>query len=233
MTVFCFACLKSSTRSNSSLGCHGQPTPRTTCFRARGSSWFPWSNLVGASAVVFALAILSAGAWFGTRFDPLGRARAAFEQRQYRVALRAAKDHLKVFRGDQGASLMAARCLTRLGQPIEAEEFYQRAGPLEIDDMQNRAEGLVRGHEPRLAAEIYEEILTRNPGDITALKRLAYLRLGLKQWDKVLKLTDGLIASPSETVAGLTMAGIAYHESKNFDQSVAASVTGSGNRPDA
>ncbi len=167
-------------------------------------------------AVVFVALMFAL--WMATRSDPLERAKAAFERHQYRAGLRLAKDRLKSVGEDPGASLIAARCLTRLDQPVEAEEFYQHGGVIEIDDMQRRAEGLVHARESRRAIEVYEEILRRRPADIPTMKRLAFLRLGLKQWGEVLKITDRLAAIPSEEIAALTMAGIAFHESNEFER---------------
>ena len=111
-----------------------------------------------------------------------------------------------------------------IGARSKAEEFYDRSEPLEIDDLPARAESLVRADLTRPAAEVFEEILKRRPDDAGPLKKLAFIRLGLKQWTSALELTGRLIAIPSEAVFGVTMAGIAYYESKNYDQSVAASV---------
>ncbi len=168
------------------------------------------------------VALVASAAWFATRFDPLGRASAAYGRRQYPAALKAARDHLGRFPGDRSASLMAARCLTRLGRPGEAEAHYHRAGPLEIDDMQDRAYGLVQSGDPEGAAAVYEQLLARRPDDVTALKRLAAVRMGRKEWRATLELVDRLIAIPSEEVAGLTLAAIAHHESKHYQQAVEA-----------
>ena len=199
------------------------PTVRPTRVAPERQSTLGRRVKCGAIAGVVVV-ILSAVAWFGARFDPLGTAHAAYKRGEYRTSLRAAKARLAFFHRDQAASLMAARCLTRLGHAAEAEAFYDRSEPLEIDDLRARAEGLVRADLTRPAAEVFEEILKRRPDDAGPLKKLAFIRLGLKQWTSALELTGRLIAIPSEAVFGLTMAGIAHHESKNYNQSVAASV---------
>jgi tetratricopeptide (TPR) repeat protein len=183
-----------------------------------------WRRVIGWTTVIVALAALSSAAWFATHFDPLGRARTAYECHQYRTALLAAKGYLNFFHGDPKASLMAARCLTRLGKAAEAEVYYQRAEPLESDVMHDRAEGLLKAHEPRLAARVYETMLEQRPNDGRTLKRLAFVLLSFKQWAAVLKLTDRLTAIPSEEISGLTMAAIAYHESKDFDRAANVSL---------
>jgi tetratricopeptide (TPR) repeat protein len=173
----------------------------------------------GVAVVVF---VLGAAAWFLTRFDPLGRAAAAYDRRQYRSALQSARDYLRWFPNDRRASLMGARCLTRLGRAAEAEGHYQQAGPLSRGDAHARAYGLINLNEPVRAALTYDELLRRWPEDVLALKRLAAVWMGLKRWRDVIKLADRLIAIPVEEVAGQTMAGIAHHESKHHEQAVIA-----------
>jgi len=176
-----------------------------------------WS--VATLAVVVTLAI---AAWLGTRFDLLGRAGLAYDRHQYRTALRAAQDHLRLFPNDRRAALMAARCLTRLGRAREAEEQYRRAGLLEPEDLQDRAYGLVQAGDPEGSARLYEQLLGRRPDDARALKRLAAVRMGQRRWPAVLDLADRLIVIPAEAVAGWTLAAIAHHELKHSDQAIAA-----------
>ncbi len=116
------------------------------------------------AAVAVSVAALISAAWFATRFDPLGRASAAYGRRQYQAALKAARDHLGRFPGDRSASLMAARCLNRLRRPGEAEAHYRRAEPLGLVDMQDRAYGLVQSGDPEGAAAVYEQLLARSTG---------------------------------------------------------------------
>jgi tetratricopeptide (TPR) repeat protein len=171
---------------------------------------------------VTAFLVLGPTAWYAARFDPIGRAAADFDRRQYRSALRSAQDYLSWSPNDRRASLMAARCLTRLGRPAEAEDHYRKAGPLEDDDAQARAFGLVILDQPARAADAYEQLLGRRPDDILALKRLAAVRMGMKQWRAVLELADRLIRVPTEEVAGGTLAAIAHHELKHYEMSVTA-----------
>jgi tetratricopeptide (TPR) repeat protein len=145
-----------------------------------------------------------------------------YERHQYRSALRAAQDHLRWFPKDRRASLMAARCLMRLARAPEAEAFYHLAEPLDHADAHARAYNLVNLNEPKPAALAYEEILMRWPDDALALKRLAAIRMGQERWREVLKVAERLIAIPDEEVAGQTMAGIAYHQLKHFEQAATA-----------
>ena len=178
--------------------------------------------------IVFGLAIagvlLGPLAWFLTRFDPLGHAAAAFERHQYQSALRAAQNHLSWFPTDRRASLMVARCLMRLGRAPEADAYYQKAAPLDLADAQVRAYNLVNLNEPKQAASAYDDLLSRWPDDVLALKRLAAVRMGMEQWRDVLKIADRLIANSGEEVAGQTMAAIAHHELKHYDQAVTSAL---------
>jgi tetratricopeptide (TPR) repeat protein len=164
--------------------------------------------------------ILGPVLWLLTRFDPFDRAAAAYDHHQYRAALQIAQNHLRWFPSDRRASLMAARCLMRLSRAAEAEAHYVKAAPLDLADAQVRAYNLVNLNEPHEAALAYIDLLKRWPEDARALKRLAAVRMGLGEWRDVLKLADRLIAIPKEEIAGRTMAGIAHHELKHYNQAV-------------
>jgi len=168
--------------------------------------------------------LFGVSAWYLTRFDPLGHAGAAFEQHQYQSAHRAALNHLRWFPTDRRASLMVARCLMRLGRAPEAEAFYRKAAPLDLADAQVRAYNLVNLNEPQRAAIAYDELLARWPNDGLALKRLAAVRMGMKQWRDVLKIADRMLAMPAELVPGQTMAAIAHHELKHYDQAITSAL---------
>jgi tetratricopeptide (TPR) repeat protein len=170
------------------------------------------------------LLLLIPAVWLGTTFDLTGAAQAAYSRHQYRSALYTAQNHLKFFPYDRRASLLAARCLMRLGQSREAEPHYQRAGVLDLDDMQARAVGLLQADEPRQATTVYEEILTRWPENVLALKRLAAVRMGMKQWSDVLELAARLVAIPGQEVAGRTLEAIAHHERKHYPEAISAST---------
>jgi tetratricopeptide (TPR) repeat protein len=107
-----------------------------------------------------------------------------------------------------------------LGRGPEAEAYYQKVAPLDLADAHARAYNLVNLNEPKRAVVAYEELLNRWPDDVLALKRLAAVRMGMKHWRDVLNLADQLIAIPAEEVAGQTMAAIAHHELKHYDQAV-------------
>jgi tetratricopeptide (TPR) repeat protein len=195
-------------------------TPSAT-FRHSGLRWRR-TAAIGSLACTAGLFVTLA-VWFGTSFDLTGTARAAYTRHQYRDALQAAQSHLRFFPYDRRASLLAARCLTRLGQNREAEDHYRRAGRLDLDDMQTRAVGLLQSDRPWQAIVVYEDILAQWPDNALALKRSAAVRMGMKQWRKVLELAARLVAIAGEEVAGRTLEGIAHHELKQYAQAVSAS----------
>jgi tetratricopeptide (TPR) repeat protein len=181
----------------------------------------PRRRLTRFLVAIMALALGWVG-WVMTRFDPFGRAAAAYDRHDYRSALKAAQNHLNWFPSDRRASLVAARCQTRLRRAAEAEECYRRADPLDLEDAQQRALGLLSLNDPVAATAVFEEILARWPRDALALKRLAAVRMGRQQWRDVLKLADRLATIPSEEVAGHTMAAIGHHELKHPELAVIA-----------
>ena len=89
--------------------------------------------------------------------------------------------------------------------------------------MQTRAVGLLQSDLPWQAIVVYEDILVQWPDNALALKRSAAVRMGMKQWRKVLELAARLVAIAGEEVAGRTLEGIAHHELKQYAQAVSAS----------
>jgi tetratricopeptide (TPR) repeat protein len=177
---------------------------------------------VGAVISVIVLAFALWSLWL---FDSLGQAKAAYAKGDYRTALRAAQQLLKRKPDDQGAALLAARCLSKLGFHIQAEEQYRLAGALAtgLADLHERAVGMARSDRPARAVELYQEILARQPDDALALKRLAAVYMSAKLWRLVVPLADRLITVPGGEVAGQTLAAIAHHELKHYAQAASAS----------
>jgi tetratricopeptide (TPR) repeat protein len=173
--------------------------------------WRWWA--APAALLVSALAL---GGWQLTRFDPLGRARADYERGDYATALRAAREHMARSPGDRRAALMAARCLSRLGEPRAAARYYDRAGPLGREDLLAFGFGLASAGEAERAAAAYSEVLARWPDDERALQGLGAVSIGQKRWPQVLDVGRRLARTPSGRVAGETMIGVAHHESRRY-----------------
>jgi predicted Zn-dependent protease len=131
-------------------------------------------------------------------------------------------DHLVRQPWSHEAALMAARCLSRLDYADEAEEYYRRAGPLSLSDLQIRAYGLVRGPHPERAIPAYHEILERSPENVTAMRRLAAVLLARNDAKELLGLANRLHQVPAGRVIGEMLRGVVYHNQKNPQQAVAA-----------
>ncbi len=173
---------------------------------------------IGSSAVVLLL-------WFWLARDPLfSRAQEAFDSGDYRASLRLTQEKLKVRPDDPRTNLLAARSLCRLGFFVQGESHYQRAGLLanSLDDLHNRAYAMVIGEQPDRAAEIYQQILSRSPADLLALKRLAAVQMAQKQWKSVIALADRLVAAPGGDVDGQTLAAYGHHELRQYGLAVDA-----------
>ena len=89
-----------------------------------------------ACLAIWIIASVAGARWLVIRMDPLGQARNAYLSGDYRGALRAAEDDLRRWPGNREAGLMAARCLSRLGRHQEAEVYYNRSGPIGLDELQ-------------------------------------------------------------------------------------------------
>jgi tetratricopeptide (TPR) repeat protein len=161
-------------------------------------------------------------AWNLTRSDALGEARRAEARGDLALGLQRALDHLVRQPWSHEAALVAARCLSRLDYADEAEEYYRRASPLSLSDLQIRAYGLVRGPHPERAIPAYHEILERSPENVTAMRRLAAVLLARNDAKDLLGLADRLHQIPAGRVIGEMLRGVVYHNRKNPRQAVAA-----------
>jgi tetratricopeptide (TPR) repeat protein len=177
--------------------------------RPRGSR----RRLLGRLLVL--LLLLALTAWNVTRSEALAEARTAYQRGHLVRALAKSLDHLKRRPWSREASLLAARCFSQLDFADDAEPYYRRAGRLSLDDLQLRALAIVRSNQRDRAVEAYREILARWPDDITALRRLAAVRLsqnGAKNFnDELVALADRLIKIPGGAAIGYTLKGVVYH----------------------
>lgn len=161
-------------------------------------------------------------AWNLLRSKALFEAQRAYAQGELTLCLRYALDHLGRRPWNREAALLAARCLSRLDYAGEAEPYFQRAGPLSLNDAQIRAYGLVRGPSPERAVPVYNEILARSPENVTALRRLAAFHLARNNTEELLKLAERLSHIPEGAVIGATLRGVVHHNQKNRQEAVAA-----------
>lgn len=172
------------------------------------------------SLVLIGLSILTA--WNLTRSVALADAPHAYSRGDLALCLERALDHLERQPWSREAALWAARCLSRLDYAPEAEPYFRRAGQLTQSDLQLRAYGLARGPHPELAIPAYNEILARWPDNLTALRRLAAVRLAQKNTNELLKLADRISGTANGGVIGQTLRGVVYHNDNNPQQAVAA-----------
>lgn len=200
----------------------GPADERGSPFPPVGKSWVKvprrphrrvrWFLLVG-----FGLAVVAA-TWASIVFDPLGTASRAYRGGEFAAALKSAEAHLRRWPGDRSASLMAARCATRFGQLLRAEEHYRHAGPTDCDDLRNRAYGLILLHAPNRAIEVYGELITRYPGDAQSLKRLAALLMDQQHFAAAGEIGERLVRIRGQEVPGRTLMGIAHHVLKEYEE---------------
>jgi tetratricopeptide (TPR) repeat protein len=176
--------------------------------------------LLGSCAIL--LAILGFSAWNLTRSDALAQAGDAYTRGDLALCLQRALDHLERRPWSREAALLAARCFSRLDYADAAEPYYQKAGPLDLNDLQIRAYGLVRGNHRGRAIEAYEQILARWPDNITALRRLAAVQLTENNIPQLNALADRLIRTPGGAAIGYTLRGVVAHQERNHEGVVEA-----------
>jgi tetratricopeptide (TPR) repeat protein len=184
--------------------------------------------------------------WNGTRSAGLSEALAAEDRGDFTTALRNALEHLDRRPWSRDADRVAARCLSRLDRAEQAEPYYKWARTHSIEDLHYRAYGLVRANLRDRAIDAYEDILAREPADVSALRLEAGVLLSQSRFDDVKavgrRLTEisggpvtvytpvpgagswtlktSEVASPA--VIGYTLLGVASHDLRESEEAVAA-----------
>ena len=124
-----------------------------------------------------------------------------------------------------------------MGRPDEAEEFYRKATPLDLEDLHIRAYALVLANRREPAIRAYRDILDRRPDDVLALSRMAAVLISESRWAEVLDVGRRLIQIPDGAVIGHTLTGVVHHNTRDpelavfaFDRVVALDPRSSGCR---
>ena len=171
---------------------------------------------------LIATGLLAAIAWSEYHPAALAEAEAAYRRNRLDLALRLAEGHLARRPSSRSAALLAARCLSRLGRPDEAEPHYRQAAPLDREDQHVRAFALVVANRREPAIRAYQEILARWPDDVLALSRMAAVLISESRWADVLEAAERLIRIPDGAVIGHTLAGVVHHNTRDSELAVFA-----------
>jgi tetratricopeptide (TPR) repeat protein len=178
-----------------------------------------WAAIAGG---LVAAGLLAAFAWSELHPAALAAAEAAYRRNDLPAALRLAEGHLARRPFSRQAALLAARCLSRLGRPDEAEPYYQKAGSLALEDRHIRAYALVLNNRREPAIRAYREILERRPDDVLALSRMAAVLISESRYHEVLEAAERLIQIPDGAVIGHTLAGVVHHNTRDSELAVFA-----------
>jgi tetratricopeptide (TPR) repeat protein len=180
--------------------------------------------LSGRHAIVACILILtgltSVFAWFEIYPAALVEADAAYRRDDLEIALRLARGHLARRPTSRHATLVAARCLSRLGKPQEAEDYYQKAWPLDREDSHIRAFAWVVNNSRETAIRNYQALLAHWPDDVLALSRLAAVLISESRWSDALDSAGRLIKIPEGAVIGYTLAGVVHSNTGECDETV-------------
>ncbi len=133
-----------------------------------------------------------------------------------------AEGHLARRPFSRQAALLVARCLSRLGQPDQAEAYYHKAGHLDVEDLHIRAYALVVNNRREPAIQAYRAILERRADDVLALSRMAAVLISESRWADALETADRLIKIPAGVVIGHTLAGVVHHNTRDSELAVFA-----------
>ena len=161
-------------------------------------------------------------AWSELHPADLAKAEAAYRRNDLRTALPRPK---ATWHG--GRSAGRRRCWSpdasvRLGEPDQAEAYYQKAGHLAVEDLHIRAYALVVNNRREPAIQAYRAILERRADDVLALSRLAAVLISESRWADALESADRLIKIPAGAVIGHTLAGVVHHNTRDSELAVFA-----------
>ncbi|HKI20005.1 MAG TPA: tetratricopeptide repeat protein [Isosphaeraceae bacterium] len=184
-----------------------------------GRMWGWWAAIAGGLIATALLAMLIRSELYPA---DLAEADAAYRRNDLGTALRLAQGYLARRPTNRRAALLAARCLSRLGQPDQAETHYRKAGHLDFEDQHIRAFGLVVNNRREPAIQAYREILERRPDDVLALSRMAGVLISESRWDDALETSERLIKIPDGAVIDHTLAGVVNHNKRDSELAVFA-----------
>jgi tetratricopeptide (TPR) repeat protein len=182
----------------------------------------PWQSGMFLESLILLTGLLGVTAWNVTRSEALTQARQLYARAELTTCLRYSLDHLERRSWSLEAALLAARCLSQLDFADAAEPYYKRAGELQLNDLQTRAFGLVRGNHRQRAVQAYEQILARWPENVTALRRLAAVQLSDYNTPELEVVAERLIHNPGGAAIGYTLRGVVAHQDNNHEGAVAA-----------
>jgi tetratricopeptide (TPR) repeat protein len=185
----------------------------------RGWRWRRRAAIVGG---LLATGLLAAWAWSELHPAALAAAEASYRRHDLKAALRLCEAHLARRPSSRSAARLAARCLSQLGRPDQAEAYYEKAAPLELEDRHIRALALVVNNRREPAIRAYREILKRRPDDVLALSRMAAVLISESRWEDTLRTADRLIRIPEGAVIGHTLAGVVHHNTRDSELAVFA-----------
>jgi tetratricopeptide (TPR) repeat protein len=185
--------------------------------QSRGS-WWPAAAFAG----LMGIGALAAFAWSDLHPADLAAAETSYRQGHLHGALELAEKHLARRPGSRAAALLAAQCLSRLGRPDDAEIYYARVAPLDMDARHIRAYALVLNNRREPAISAYREILVDRPDDVLALSRMAAVLISESRWAEALDAAARMIAIPESTVIGHTLAGVVHHNMGDSELAVFA-----------
>lgn len=156
--------------------------------------------------------------------DEFAKAQKSGEAREFRLALQHALDDLRIFRLSRSSSLIAARSLSRLLYPDQAESHYRTAlwyGNLPLEAEHDRIQGLFRGLENERGVELCHEVLKRYPEDPVTLKYLATAEWIKGRLPKAREAADRLSKIEAGRVDGLTLLIDIHRDAERREQAVA------------
>jgi tetratricopeptide (TPR) repeat protein len=173
----------------------------------------PTVRLVLCSAVAILLGWAGWRAWLGFQAkQSWEKAESAFRAGRYATALAAAQEVLRARAPDPEASLLAARCLMRLGRGAEAEPFLRRAGAAALPDLKGLARALLEQGRTGQAVPLLREILRLDPRDVDAARSLTGIHQARGEYALAEELASRLVKDPESELVGQALLGTIHQD---------------------
>lgn len=179
-----------------------------------------WSRRLTFAGILIITVLAAVVAWIELFPPVLARAEEAYRRGELEPALHMARGYLEGRPGSRRANLVAARCLSRLGKPLEAEPLYQLVWPLDHEDSHVRAYALVLHNSRGPAILAYDELLRRWPDDVLALSRKAAVLISESRWNDAQDTAGRLARIPDGRVIGYTLAAVVHHNTGESEEAV-------------
>jgi tetratricopeptide (TPR) repeat protein len=181
----------------------------------RGGPRIVWAVVLAGAAVLAAgVGWEIARGWSREAADPVRRARALYEGRDWAGAADLVRRRLKADPGDAEALRVLARATARLGRDAAANGLFSRLGAeaMQAEDFYLLGVGLSHNRQTASAQRMWEKALAQDPDHAEALDALARAYAVGSRPDEAARLAERLSRRPGWELRGELIRGALLYE---------------------